>query len=221
MITSNQAKQARGFCGLSQSRVVEHTGINRSYLSQFENGKILLPDSALSKLYGFYTEHGWRLNETEAEELKLPASGGLFSRPRFIEGIQIPENFNDSYAESLVEELLENNVLIKEILSGGTPTQSQMLGLGEDIADIDSINEDLTRAIHYMARNYCIVSELQGWDCILEAPSIESRSDAEEGSEVLPTIRDYLGLVYIDWDFQEFIRMNQTLNDDVNIETVT
>lgn len=51
--------RAREFLALSQARVARDTGINRSYLSQYESGKRILEDRWKLALKDYYVSLGW------------------------------------------------------------------------------------------------------------------------------------------------------------------
>ena len=58
ILASDQAREARTKLGLSQGRVANAVGLNRTYLSLFENGKYLFPDRDLEKLHSYYSDNG-------------------------------------------------------------------------------------------------------------------------------------------------------------------
>ncbi|SEP38842.1 hypothetical protein SAMN05216316_2735 [Nitrosovibrio sp. Nv6] len=55
-LTAQQAKTARVNAQLSRGRVASDFGINRSYLCQFESGKLLFDDATLNRLRDYYSK---------------------------------------------------------------------------------------------------------------------------------------------------------------------
>lgn len=219
MFNPNELRQARGFCGLSQTAVVNATGINRSYLSQFENGKMVLPDHDLEKLSELYEDHGWKPALQQSESSQATDSNATSYRPTFYDGIQIPENFDSLYAEELLDELHTNDEKIQEIMNQETPIDKGLLGLGEE-ADWDEIYKKMDIIKNLMARNYCIVRELHGRECMLGVNNYNKESNVEDGKEVLPLIKDYIGFSYRNWDFQKNLYQHEINNEGLEVEAI-
>ncbi len=65
ILAASQAKQARSELQLSQGNVVGYLGVNRTYLSQFENGRYLFDDTLLEKLRDYHEGEGYEFDEDE------------------------------------------------------------------------------------------------------------------------------------------------------------
>lgn len=68
ILTSEQAKQARVALKFPQGKAASALDINRSYLSEFENGRLILSDTSLEMLRGFYEEQGFAFNSSPYAE---------------------------------------------------------------------------------------------------------------------------------------------------------
>lgn len=180
--TSQQAKNARTAAQLSQGRVASEVGINRSYLSQFECGKYLLDDAALSRLFDYYSKRGVKLEslgcvlsvqgEDDSEERYLP---------RLRDGFQLPQEADEERVDLLLDEYSENRHRISN-MSKIDLSNSGFLGFG---IDEDKANKKTDEVINIMARNYAIIEELQGHDLTFSS----SRRFAQDEKK---TVRDYV-----------------------------
>ena len=115
--------QARDLLNLSQARVAKDTGINRAYLSQFENGKRILKDAENDALYNYYDEQG-----LDVAELKQPQQPeALPSQPelkpvysvnplRIKDGMVITRDLDSETVEMLMVEYYDLQQQIEQTL---------------------------------------------------------------------------------------------------------
>src|SRR5690348_13527415 len=103
LFTSQQAKAARGAAHLSQGRVAADLGINRSYLSQFESGKLLFDHATLTRLPDYYSKHGARL-ESIAYASKVMVKRAI---PCLRDGFLIPLEADENQVDALLMNTLK------------------------------------------------------------------------------------------------------------------
>src|SRR5690349_16058936 len=95
--TAQQAKTARANAQLSQGRVASDLGINRSYLSQFESGKLLFDDTTLFRLRDYYSEHGAQLEYLANESSERFGDDKGKTRLRLRDGFLLPPEVDDDH----------------------------------------------------------------------------------------------------------------------------
>jgi len=101
-LTSRKASQARRSLGISQAQVCRDLTMNRSYLSQFENGKYLLPEQEQVSLRDYYEERGFEFTESAAKSEPSQAVSSYQDDPVVRDGIQIPDSLDEATAEDLL-----------------------------------------------------------------------------------------------------------------------
>jgi transcriptional regulator with XRE-family HTH domain len=156
--------------GLSQGRVASAVDLTRTYLSQFENGRYVLPDSVLQRLRDYYEGQGHAF-----ERLDMPSEADgdgvregrqsefeAHDRPRarVMDGFVVPEQVDDSEADALLTEYAENVAKIRALWS--SPLKKGFFG-GADVEDRDR-RERAVLAL--MARNYALVERLHGHEIV-------------------------------------------------------
>jgi transcriptional regulator with XRE-family HTH domain len=170
ILTAEQAKRARGALGLSQGRVASAVDLNRTYLSQFENGRYVLPDSVLQRLRDYYERQGHAFERLDmpSEAVGCGVREGRQSefeahdrpRARVMDGFVVPEQVDDSEADALLTEYAENVAKIRALWS--SPLKKGFFG-GVDVEDRDR-RERAVLAL--MARNYALVEQLHGHEAV-------------------------------------------------------
>ena len=157
--TPQKAKTARAAAQLSQGRVASDVGINRSYLSQFESGKLLLDDATLTRLRDYYSKHGAKLKPVVDEPpIQFDNDTEEENKPRLRDGFLLPQKLDEDHADALLNEYAENRHRINDMCNLDL-SNSGFLGFG---VDEDKGNKQADNVISLMARNYVIVEELQG-----------------------------------------------------------
>ncbi|SEL57103.1 helix-turn-helix domain-containing protein [Nitrosovibrio tenuis] len=162
--TAQQAKTARVNAQLSQGRVASDLGINRSYLSQFESGKLLFDDATVNRLRDYYMkrEAGVEsLAQVPAAPLKDDSDESNTLRLR--DGFLLPPEADEDHVEALLNEYAENRRQIRELCNIDL-SNSGFLGFGVDEDKARKLTDDV---LGLMARNYTIIEELQGHGGIL------------------------------------------------------
>lgn len=109
LLTPEHAINARQTLQLSQARVANDTGINRTYLSQFEQGKRLLDDKHMTALNDYFHGLGWEVTHAETE-LETPTQG----EPRIIDGMLIAPAIAQDEAEALLNDYYQHAQRIKQ-----------------------------------------------------------------------------------------------------------
>lgn len=185
ILSATDAKQARMVLQLSQGKVAGHLGVNRTYLSQFENGRYLFNDALLEKLRDYYEEEGYQFND-DALEPRNPAAPGMDEinahqqhkgyHQKTIDGFVIPDSLDFSEADAILSEYAENGRRIAEICNS-SPKSGLLFGLDEE-----DLEERMREALVLMARNYALIEQLHGHATVFPV-------DKEEKS----TVGDYLG----------------------------
>jgi transcriptional regulator with XRE-family HTH domain len=178
--TAQQAKTARVNVQLSQGRVASDLGINRSYLSQFESGKLLFDDATLNRLRDYYSKCGARLESvTHAPSPQLEHDGQEGSTLHLRDGFLLPPEADEHHIDALLAEYAENRRRIVDICNIDL-SNSGFFGFG---VDEDKGNKRAEEALNFMARNYAIVEELQGHEIIYFNPNQASSSDKKTVSD--------------------------------------
>jgi transcriptional regulator with XRE-family HTH domain len=167
ILTAEQAKRARGALGLSQGRVASAVDLNRTYLSQFENGRYVLPDSVLHRLGTIARDRGTPSSGSTCPQRRLAVGlerGDSLNhdrpRARVMDGFVVPEQVDDSEADALLTEYAENVAKIRALWS--SPLKKGFFG-GVDVEDRDR-REGAVVAL--MARNYALVEQLHGHEAV-------------------------------------------------------
>jgi len=157
--TAQQAKTARFNAQLSQGRVASDLGINRSYLSQFESGKLLFDDATLNRLRDYYVNRE-TLVESPAQvpSAQCRDDSEESNTVRLRDGFLLPPEADEDHVEALLNEYAENRRRIADICNIDL-SNSGFFGFG---VDEDVANKKADDVLCLMARNYIIVEELQG-----------------------------------------------------------
>lgn len=182
--TPQKAKAARVTAQLSQGRVASDVGINRSYLSQFESGKLLLDDATLTRLRDYYLKHGAKLESlTHAPSAQFEDEREESNMLRLRDGFLIPPKADEDHVDSLLNEYAQNRHQIRRICDVDL-NNSGFLGFG---VDEDMANKRTDEVVSIMARNYALIEELQGHEVIM----VDSKR-SEKGKN--RTVRDFVRL---------------------------
>ncbi len=164
-LTPADSKQARVKLNLSQTKAAAEAGINRAYLSQFENGSRILTDNTLNQLLDYYLSQGWADTNDPIED-EIAIQKGII---RVCDGFVIPDTTEDEVVDHLLAEYHQNETEIAK-LQKQESEQGFFLGLDEDATRSKS-----QRLILLMARNYGIVTQLHGQETLL--PTFKERTD--------------------------------------------
>jgi len=165
VLTSEQAKQARAALDIPQGKVASALNISRSYLSQFENGRLNLSDTDLEMLREFYEEHGFAFdnssyaeNASANESAFKPAGAGESHAPNIVNGIFIPPRVSEQEACAALTEYAENRQKLLELCSQPLK-QFFLFGVDEEDRDRKAIE-----VLSLMARNFVVVETLLNKD---------------------------------------------------------
>lgn len=150
-LTPSQSRDAREHLALSQGRVAADTGISRSYLSQFECGKLVLSDAELKPLRDFYEAEGIRFEESPEDD---PAATGA-NGPRVRDGFWIPDGIERESIDSLLDQMADNDKQARQLLQAEAPRGL----LGTDSA---AARQQAWKAIGLMARSWMVLQQVQG-----------------------------------------------------------
>ncbi|ODS23028.1 hypothetical protein AB835_11100 [Candidatus Endobugula sertula] len=110
LLQPEQSIEARELLNLSQAK---ETGVNRAYLSQFENGKRILKDAENDALINYYDEQGLDVDalrqKANQEEQKIPINPDLtpvysINPYRIRDGIVISSHLANDTVEALMNE---------------------------------------------------------------------------------------------------------------------
>lgn len=187
ILSAKQAKLARSKLQLSQGKVSGDLNFNRTYLSQFENGKYLFSDSKLETLRDYYEKVGYDF-QTESE-IESSVHSESFPdahhqsmnnyQPKIMDGFVIPDQIEDINADAILSEYAENcrniNIICQQ------PIKKDWL-FGVDEADCE---RKYHKVITLMARNFILIELLHGHDTTVS-------SSIEEAQ----TIQDYIALQF-------------------------
>lgn len=152
-LTPTDSKQARDELNLSQAKVSAETGINRAYLSQFENGSRILNDSTLNQLKDYYLNQGWPGTNSDSIEEKVSSQEDNI---RVWDGFVIPQATEEVEAYNLLSEYHKNQ---SEIIKSQNEKSVHCWFFG---FDEDGTRAKCQRLMLLMARNYAIVRQLHG-----------------------------------------------------------
>jgi len=185
ILTPTQAKAARIKLGISQANIANLLDMNRSYLSQFETGKYILPDKDLDALREHYETEGYDFSDDEPQPTKEPANKAVGDNTdnhvRLMDGFAVP----DYLAPDLVEDLLfeyEDNIqkINKLCVYNIRKNHTEEPFFGDSFVRKDA-HDQLTRdALILMARNFNIVEELRGHESCLSVDSIDNAATTGE-----------------------------------------
>ena len=128
LLQPEQSIEARELLNLSQAKVARETGINRTYLSQFENGQRILKDAENDALYGYYDTQGLDVEglaqtlvntgNTTSPDAQMVTINDLkpaysVNPSRIKDGIVVSRNLDSDTVETLMAEYyeLENTIV--------------------------------------------------------------------------------------------------------------
>lgn len=168
-ITPEQSRDSRREQGVSQSDVATSIGINRGYLSDFENGhQTRLTKPQLRKLRDFY--------EAKAEEARANGDDVVLNfDPAEITTTEVPEirSYTDDglmfrAAESVAKEVLTatkeaikaNDLRLVELLNAEMKRDGGFFDDGELSAETQ---QTFREAYCLLAANYLLLRSLTGW----------------------------------------------------------
>ncbi len=161
ILTPSQAKSARKFLEISQSYASQAIGINRAYLSQFENGKINLDETELDSIKEFYVLEGYEfdnefenadsenhsselLKEIKANEQKIielckyNIRQNHLQEPLFAEPYIKADDLNKYVSEVLIL-LATNHILAKQVNSSNENDVTKEFSKAETTGDFVSV----------------------------------------------------------------------------------
>ena len=189
ILTPAQAKTARTQLGLSQGKIATMLNMNRSYLSQFENGKYILNDSDLERLRIHYESEGYDFDDTlgAVPQISDTDRGNQDSSARIIDGFLVPEYIAQDQIEDLLFEYESNIQKINQLCTYDIRKNHTKRPWFEDpYIDNADVQQLTNEALVLMARNFNIVEELRGHDSCLP---ITKFTDAD-------TAGDFIGLEF-------------------------
>jgi len=168
VLTSQQAKQARQVLGLSQGKVAGDLEVNRTYLSQFENGRYLFDDAVLTRIRDYYQLCGFDFAEPpeivpdEADVMDAGSETGYQSAPpsvRVMDGFVVPHQADETDVDDILTQYAQNRRFIRELC------QSAVKQGFWDINE-DDLSERKHRLLVLMARNYTLIEQLHGHETV-------------------------------------------------------
>jgi transcriptional regulator with XRE-family HTH domain len=177
ILTAQHAKRACGALGLSQGRVASAVDLNRTYLSQLENGRYVLPDSVLQRLRDHYEEQGYAFerldmpSEADGDGVREGRQSEDRPRARVMDGFVVPERVDDSEADVLLTEYAENTSKIRDLWSSPLK-KGYFRGIDEE-----GCNRRERAVLVPMARNYVVIEQVHSHEIVDgdEKPEIETR----------------------------------------------
>jgi len=171
ILTSKQAKRARIELGISQANIAKELDIQRSYLSQFENGKFILPDKDLDALKSHYETAGYNFDATTPTSTQEPANTNTDDaecHTRIMDGFVVPDYLEPDQVENLLFEYEENIQKINQLcIYDIRENHTEEPFFGEPFVRDDAHKQFTREALILMARNFNIVEELRGHDSCL------------------------------------------------------
>ena len=172
IITSDQARDARTKLGISQGKVAASAGLNRAYLSLFENGKFLLSDPDRQKLRSYYTDMGIEFDDRDKSDFEdFDESGSAADQVeqrggvRVMDGFAIPSAADTEEIDSLLAEYATNREMISNLCQYDIRkhhSKESFLFLGDPEIDAAEVEKRTKEVLVLMARNYSLVERLQG-----------------------------------------------------------
>jgi hypothetical protein len=151
--------------------VASSVGLNRTYLSLFENGKYLLPDADLQKLRAYYADRGIEFSDDQLPDhpdFDDPGPAADQSKPkrgvRIMDGFAVSLNADSDEVESLLAEYADNKAEISRLCQYDIRkhhTHEPFL-FGDPEIDEAAVEKCTREVLVLMARNYYLVERLQG-----------------------------------------------------------
>jgi transcriptional regulator with XRE-family HTH domain len=161
-VTSVQSKAARASLGVSQTKVANATGINRTQLALFEVRKYLLDDARQKTLRKYYEGLGYDFGTAPRNPKDHPSydpdeagSDGArtdSSDSKVVDRFVIPAGLEDEALESLLAEIDANDRQIDEL----SQTKAEVNWFSGKPAP-----ETRDEILRLMARNYLRIRQLQ------------------------------------------------------------
>ena len=186
ILTNNQARTARATLGFSQGSVANAVGLNRTYLSLFENGKYLFPDRDLRKLRDYYSSMGASFDKSEipddsnivavhdvvGERHARAAADRDADRTkslRVMDGFAIPINMDDIEVEHLLSEYSDNQKTIHQLCSYDIRKKhsSEPFLFWDAMIDQSEVEKRTKQVLTLMAKNYFLIETLHGHDPLI------------------------------------------------------
>jgi len=196
ILTNSQARIAREKLGLSQGKVAVTLGLNRAYLSLFETGKYVLPDSELTKLREYYSASGFSFDETEPSNERNFKQEELDSgreqqtiHVRVVDGFVIPANIEVEEAERILSDYAENAKTIRTLCGYDIREHhtSQPFLFWEGELDEAEVEKRIKAVLVLMAKNYALIEMLHGHEVCSSQP------DQPQSNSNLRTTGDFVG----------------------------
>jgi transcriptional regulator with XRE-family HTH domain len=183
MITPSEAKQIRRSLGLSQKEVSAQTSLCNTDISKFECGKLIMKSTDLRNLSNYYKDQmkahsPFQLNENEISNDNGPEKA---QEQRYINGILVPESFDEDEALDLMDMYQVNQKNVSEALKNSVER-----GLFGGLV-MDSVIRDV---LVPMAHNYSIISLIQGTHEVSALEKPESKYLSQE--ENIETMEDVI-----------------------------
>ncbi|MEW8287902.1 MAG: helix-turn-helix transcriptional regulator [Candidatus Thiodiazotropha endolucinida] len=199
ILNANQAKNARSTLQLSQGKVAGDLNINRTYLSQFENGRYLFCNSKLKTIREYYESKGYNfpveseIGQSDFSEVFPDVNTQTHGeyQPKVMDGFVIPDQIEDFNADAILSEYADNCRSIKVLCQ--QPIKKDWL-FGIDEADCEQKAQDV---LTLMARNFTLIERLHGHDTVMPSPI-----------EKVDTIQDYITLRFTD-QFSDFTDLQE------------
>ena len=191
ILTPAQAKTARIKLGISQANIANLLNINRSYLSQFETGKYILPDKDLDTLRAHYETEGFDFADDEPLPAQESANKSIDAdtgdHVRLMDGFAVPDYLAPDLVEDLLFEYEENIQKISQLCTYDIrANHTEKPWFDDPYIDNNAVQQFTGEALVLMARNFNIVEELRGHESCLP---ITKFSDAN-------TAGDFIGLKF-------------------------
>ena len=151
--------------------------INRAYLSQFENGRLILNDQVLEKLEAYYVSQGalpaskqaLSAATTRGKGAKFIASLATtgatldFDGPVIRDGFLIPSASDDLLVEDLLAEYAQNRQRVAELCQEDL-RETEFLDFVS--VDAERAEEKVKEVLTLMARNFAVIEEIQGGETV-------------------------------------------------------
>ena len=179
ILTSSQAVAARTALNLSQSKVAKDTGLNRTYLSQFESGSRILEDRWQSILHDYYQGAGWVPSAHAASSEQAPAPSNSASCLKIRDGFLISGALQDAEVESLLSDYYDNQVEIEAISASEAP-KGMFNAVREDRARVP-----VSKLFALTCQQDTILRRLRGHNVAVEPNTMDRRT--------IETIGQYAG----------------------------
>lgn len=168
IITGTESRAARRELSLSQADVATATGLNRVYLSDWENGNInRFTDSQLRKLRQFYetkiqdaNDNGEEITLTFGEADPEPAQVKVetFTAKRF--AFPVADEVTTETMAATLSTIAANDKQLAELLTAAASREDGLFGSGDYTADT---LEAFRQSFALLSANYLLVRALGGW----------------------------------------------------------